>query len=316
MNLMYREASLADFDAFYEALYMVDRDNAARRAMIAQEWGTFLTHAPGLTMLVEDRERPANNCIMGCVQTVFVTDAFARHVCACAAPNTNQRALERLPDNSWPLLTSAEIPAANSGVGLNALVTRWVWHEMLSDAEEQWYIRKYMERHYPRFYRGYQLKEILIPAYGDWPRQGLEAAGFKERNYFAAYYAAHPQEPMPYGHPYLLGVTREEARAQEGSYVSHLFTYTPPRIYFKPHEQELLIAALQDVSDEEAVAQLCTTKNTIKKRWNAIYDRVDAALPGILPRNTEEGRGLEKRRSLLRYLRDHPEELRPAIPRK
>ena len=315
MNLAFREANFKDFEAFYEALYRVDEDNGTRHQTMAQEWKEFLKHTPGLSMLVEDRERPLDDRIVGCAQTVFVTDAFVQYVCSGdAAPHINHRAIEPLPDASWPLLTPTQISVYNSGNGLNALNTRLAWRERLPDLDEQRCVREYMEQFYPLFYRGYQVKEILISAYGTWAYERLELAGFKMRNDFANYYNAHPEALVPYGHPYLFGVTREEALAQEGSYVSRMFIYTPPRIYFKPHEQELLAVALQEVSDEEAAEQLYTTIHAIKKRWNTIYDRVEEAIPGIMPPKNEEKRGQEKRRFLLRYLREHPEELRPVLP--
>jgi hypothetical protein len=55
----------------------------------------------------------------------------------------------------------------------------------------------------------------------------------------------------------------------------------------------------------------------VKKRWHTIYERVVRADHDLLPAPIQNGppthlRGAERRRRLLNYLRQHPEELRPA----
>ena len=57
---------------------------------------------------------------------------------------------------------------------------------------------------------------------------------------------------------------------------------------------------------------------TIKKTWLSIYSRVDDRIPDLIAGIEQSGlrngrRGREKRRNLLAYLRNHPEELRPVL---
>jgi hypothetical protein len=53
--------------------------------------------------------------------------------------------------------------------------------------------------------------------------------------------------------------------------------------------------------------------------WLSIYDRVAEIAPELMAEDAETGdatkRGKEKRRSLLAYLQEHPEELRPVVRR-
>ena len=58
---------------------------------------------------------------------------------------------------------------------------------------------------------------------------------------------------------------------------------------------------------------------TVKKMWLSIYGRVAASIPGWMAEDSRSSadskRGKEKRRLLLAYLQDHPEELRPVLRR-
>jgi|SRR5665213_613462 len=62
---------------------------------------------------------------------------------------------------------------------------------------------------------------------------------------------------------------------------------------------------------------LGTSLPAVKKIWVSIYRRVEECLPELVPDLLPSdipaaGRGREKRRHLLAYLREHPEELRPV----
>ena len=49
-------------------------------------------------------------------------------------------------------------------------------------------------------------------------------------------------------------------------------------------------------------------------RWRRVFAEVQRTRPGLLPDDggvEGQGRGSEKRRHLLAYLREHPEETRP-----
>jgi hypothetical protein len=62
---------------------------------------------------------------------------------------------------------------------------------------------------------------------------------------------------------------------------------------------------------------LGTSLSTVKNTWRSIYNRAAARLPDLFPDHARADlrlsqRGKEKRRFLLAYLREHPEELRPV----
>jgi hypothetical protein len=119
------------------------------------------------------------------------------------------------------------------------------------------------------------------------------------------------------GEPHIVGTTRDIARARQSNWVDALFHYRPPQVGFSRAEQQLLLRAFRNEAgtDEELAAALKVSMPTVKKMWLSIYRRA-AGLPELAPDGGEPGhdparRGKEKRRRLLAYLRDHPEELRP-----
>ena len=70
-------------------------------------------------------------------------------------------------------------------------------------------------------------------------------------------------------------------------------------------------------ADEHLAGALGTSLPAVKKTWVSIYCRVEDHLPSLVPESVQSDstagvRGREKRRRLLAYLREHPEELRPV----
>jgi len=106
---------------------------------------------------------------------------------------------------------------------------------------------------------------------------------------------------------------------QVGSWAFGLFVYEQPQCGFRRSEQRLLISALEGGTDQELADALEISLSAVKKMWRSIYDRVGACLPKLLPHSKTDlepsERGHEKRRRLLAYLRDHPQELRPVSRR-
>jgi hypothetical protein len=86
--------------------------------------------------------------------------------------------------------------------------------------------------------------------------------------------------------------------------------FFPPKFCFQfsSGEQMLLECALMDCSDAEASTRLHLSMDAVKKRWRSICHKVDMVAPGVLG---EAESGSARRRSLLRYLKHHLEELRP-----
>ncbi|MBL8212653.1 MAG: hypothetical protein JNK87_18205 [Bryobacterales bacterium] len=118
--------------------------------------------------------------------------------------------------------------------------------------------------------------------------------------------------PLPSGaEGHLFCFTRADAATRPGNPLAPLMKFQPPRLGFTRAQQRLLAFAIHDVPDRLAATQLAVTEAAIKKRWRSIYDRVEQIDTRLAPVTCS---GPERRRMLLLYLRQHPEELRPYAP--
>ena len=271
--------------------------------------------------IVEDLGRPPDNRIVAFGASVFVTDQFMREAQSDPAPYLSARVIRRHLQGESPVLSLPAIRRANSGAGLNLIV---LYHDMdrgVMSLEEVAFAGKHLAEAFVEIHSGYHVKEILIEAYSEddlsWT---VHNSAYRIRSDYSSYYESRGLPiPPPHCHPYLAGITREEFIATHGgTLLNALFLYTPPQFFFKPREQELLAHALKGETDEELGASLCVSLSAVKKRWSTIYERVEARQPELLPvadaenSSTGQKRGVEKRHHLLRYLRQHPEELRPV----
>jgi DNA-binding CsgD family transcriptional regulator len=282
---------------------------------VQREWRIFIENRASFAMVVEDLSRPPDLRCVGFAQTVFVSSDYVKFVLKGAPPYANQHATRQLPDGSWPLLDANAVRADNAGKGLNALTTRFMWSETELNPEDQRAVREYMDLNFPFYYRGYRYRRLLIEAIGSGPREMLENAGYLSINDYNDYYQQFPETPAE-KRPCLMTASREEPQFREGTLVSRIFAFTPPRFGLKPREQEMLWLTLLGASDSELAARLGVGVDAIKKRWETIYGRVQERDTELLPHSGDLVRGPEKKERLLLYLRDHLEEMRPTIRRE
>ena len=321
MRLTFRPAVLTDFDGMFRACFPHNLDDVPTRSAVAHEWRVFLGNPATLSMVVEHLDRPESDRLVGFAQTLFVSDALVRRLRSGVCPYANQHASRPLPGGAWPLLSPHELRKANRAEGVNALVTHWAWRENGVTPGDQRIIREYVDEAYGLFYRGYRFKEVLISAGEEWACQSLIHAGFGMVDDYEAWFREHPPLPPPERRPYLLGLTRAEALANEGSHASRIFAYCTPRLRLGPAHQELLFHALLGRTDEEISLLADISLAAVRKRWGAVFPRIGKAIPSLLPGiggepgGPDRRRGPEKRRAVLEYVREHLEELRPTLLR-
>ncbi len=318
MHLTYRPAAAQDVEACLEMLPPGFACPDSLRARMAEAWRSWLREGVMQMTVLEDGDRPPGARRIAFGNSVFVGEAFAEEAKTSLPPPLGAQVVRRWREGRSPVLGLPAVRAANSGPGLTLLILHIGWVPALPDEEVRWAKGKLLEAML-FFFSGYKLREVLQEVYSEEERQRGLAVGARVKNDHAAFYEARPDLlPPPECRPYLIGGSREETA--DGSYLSPLFFYSPPRFFFKTGEQEVLRLALLDRSDEEAADGLSVSPSTVQKRWRTVYERVAAAEPGFFPAEGGAGapsaRGAAKRRHLLAYLRAHPEELRPVSPPK
>lgn len=117
--------------------------------------------------------------------------------------------------------------------------------------------------------------------------------------------------------PVLMRVTREDAEREPGARMASIFVDYPAVFGLKATYRELLAVALHGSTDKQIAQQLTLSIPAVKRRWERLYAHVEASYPELWKswagETMDSARGSERRRHLLNYFRDHPEELRPWV---
>ena len=110
-------------------------------------------------------------------------------------------------------------------------------------------------------------------------------------------------------------LTRPDTVNVNGSVANALFHHAEPVLRLRDADQQLLIAALRGLTDEDLSSKLRISLTAVKKRWLSIFERTVDARPDLFPavdlHKNGLKRGRQKRHHVLVYIRAHPEELRP-----
>lgn len=236
--------------------------------------------------------------------SVFISDITADAYLTQPTPFFAAQLMARLlagePD---VILGTKEIARGNAGTGLNLFVLGFT-HRYGADGSP--ILRPLLARaieHFVYAHRGYRLRRMLRE--DPYPiADVLVASGMTVAHDFAAV-----------GRKVLIAEPSAATHIFPSSTVSMLFNYSQPQVLYSNAERRLLDLAVDGLTDGEIAAELDVSANTIKQTWRSIYERtlrkVPLALGGAGQAALDGVRGQEKRRHLLTYLRDHPQELRP-----
>jgi hypothetical protein len=304
-------------------------DIVANHPVIGPRYGPAIQHLPEAwlrllhcdalnTAIVHAGEGHAPICFFGV--TAIVGDDFLRELKTPPHFWLGPGLTMRIMSGESPLLTGKQVREANSRDGLNLVC--WeagcrVEYETNSE------VQRYMMSDFIQVHRGYRWKEVISSQ--SWSADHLE---------FVLRTGGHLWDPLACGYtstlrtdpgeivskPHIVGTTRglelERQGKWAGSWVGALFDYHPPMLGLNRSQQRLLSCALPGATDEHLAETLGTSLPAVKKTWVSIYRRVEDHLPELIPDPLRSdlpasGRGREKRRCVLAYLREHPEELRP-----
>lgn len=288
---------------------------------LPEAWLRLLQYDAKFAFVAQDGESPdAPICLFGV--SVFVNEDFLRDVKSFPHFWVGPELTRRIMNGKPPLLTGKQLREANSRSGLNMICWEACVHP---EYEAQGEVQRYLMSVFIQNHRGYLWKEV-IAVQCDTPGKldfALRTGGYLWDS-IAGGYTSELRSDLNeiVARPHITGVTRDlelERQSDWGaSWIGAVFDYRPPILGLNPSEQRLLTYALPGVTDEQLAAMLEISIPTVKKKWISIYRRLKDRLPELYPNSLPpdipvNGRGKEKRRRLLTYLREHPEELRPTL---
>jgi|SRR5579862_7464513 len=242
--------------------------------------------------------------------SVFVRDDFLHEMKTPPHFWIGPELTRRMMEGESPLLTDKQLREANSRDGLNLICLEGCFRHGYEAHRE---VQRYMMSTFIELHRGYLWKEVVGPQSPslDHLEFNLKTGGCLW-DPLAGCYTTTVKGNLGeiVSRPHIVGITRQDDRA--GNWAGALFDYHPPLLGLNRSEQRLLSCALPGATDEHLAEMLETSLPAVKKMWVSIYRRVEDCFPELLPSDIPaNGRGREKRRRLLAYLREHPEELRP-----
>lgn len=299
----------------------------AKQPVLGARYGAAIRHLrPAWSQLLECEARNAvvfehgegsGTVICGAGVSVFVTDDFVRELKSGPLFWFGPELARRTARGASPLISDRQLRDSNSVGGLNLLVWEGCIRAEFGGNVE---VQRAMINAFIRNHRGYLWKEVIGSQVAsaerlEWmvktggllwsPEQGryVDLSGLSAAEIVKA--------------PHLVGVRPGSELAEDATWIGGLFDYSAPRFGFSQGEQKLLLAAVEgEGTDIELGSALGLSVPTIKCMWASIYRRLDEHPEGRITARARLGRdgasrGPERRRRLLTYLREHPEELRP-----
>lgn len=277
----------------------------AVRAAVPAIWTRLLGH-PGFNAdVIEDLNRPAGQRIVGLGVAIALDARWAQRLREDPPPFAPALLYAELMDGRFQPPGDKALAQLNGRGEVSFMVLHYeqVLQDLANpDTLEMLGVAMSLFRY---AHAGYRLQSLYQEALGE---QGayMLSMGFRART-------ARAQA----GLPELYGLHRDEAaRVLPGTPVRDAFQFTPPRFGFAASERRMLRLAVTQLTDEEIGNELGISGHGVKKLWRQVHQRAQDAMPHLFEDNATShpdsgGRGPEKRRALLQYLRQHPEELRP-----
>ena len=321
MDLSYRRMRVDDFAACVDIInsdLIVGPRYGPAIQLLPAVWSHLLGREAFHAFVIELSESGREKIVMVDI-AVFVTDDFARRMKTRPFMWIGPELTQRIAEGGSPLLSDHEVAAANSSGTLNCLLLSGCVHPQYVAEPEvlNFSVGAFFEVH-----SGYYLRELVAQAENECHLQEVLASGglvLCDRKGTYRSFCAEDVRGL-WQRPHVLGITRELAERQIGTWISTIFRYQRPRLGLTRNRQRLLTAAMNGSTDPELAAELGVSLAVVKKSWRDIYDRVHDRIPNLFPsegsrERSGSERGRAKKHRLLSYVREHPEELRP-ITRK
>jgi len=243
----------------------------------------------------------------------FVSEACAKEFLASPTPRLEFTLLERARKQEPAFLTYDEIAEANAGEGLTLFPLFWLQRSNDPADPEAHILLGLGQQTFWRRHRGYRLSRVLKEVPAEMAAAFL-SGGFKEHCRFPAGtpLGAFPDVALEQDRVIFTATPDVEA-SWPASVVGQLFAHQAPRCGFTRFERQVLVRAADGLTDAKIALALGISLTAVSLRWRSIYARLFECLPALLPSEDDSNgaRGQEKRRTVIAFINEHPEELRP-----
>jgi hypothetical protein len=300
--MTWREACEADL---VECLAIEPRhlgDEIVGRERALGIWKELLQTRAFHSCVVESASLPGR--ILGFGASVFVTADFATREIENPRPGINSRIFASIADGSSVVRGEADLYNTSVEDALDVVTFCASWPEAGLSAQQLGEVQMLLAFGYVELHSGYRLNRLLVECIGDAQCSYVESSGvWRTAKKFAES-----------GHQFAV-MTREDAFSVSGSIGASLFQYQEPVLGLRDTEKLLLVEALTRQTDSDLAKRMNLSPATIKKRWQALFERIADVRPELLPAegngDGSHSRGPQKRHRVLAYVRSHPQELRP-----
>jgi hypothetical protein len=277
-----------------EPLTTAQADRIWRRLLSAKAFqGAFVT-----------RSRMAGaESVTGVGASVFVDDCFAENELNDPRPALNARIVRGQLEDSSLAFSRDKIAEANSSGGVNVVILAGRWNPALVDEEEINEARLTLSTAFSEVHMGYRFKRILI-----------ELIDAQDRKWASAVPYMRIHAAFPGGTRALAIIEKSNLEANDATVLAQHFSCPSPRLFLRASDQELLLAALDNPTDEWLRRELGLSKEAVKRRWSVLFERIDREMPELFESAKtvdRRVRGPQKRHVVLAYVRKRPQELRP-----
>ena len=248
-------------------------------------------------IVMEDFSREEGDQAVGIMVAGPVLPPMHDHLVRPDGPPILDGLADAVESGHAPPLDERRVGEANAGEGID-LIVFWVGYgDVEYPVEQGASLRSRVVRAFQDLQAGYRLRRFTLET-----NDPAVAIRFKTQQMETL-----RQERGAV----VLSLHRDQALTGGDVASQRFFAYDPPILGFSAAQRDILLLARQGYTDQEIANALEKTTDSVKKRWAGIYARFAQVFPGRLPNGREGSRGTEKRRTLLAYLKDRPEELRP-----
>jgi len=275
-------------------------------------WSTLCAStAPNPMMLIEDAESVGHPLVC-VVPAHFVRAAFIARYQAAPRPYLLGAIYEAMLDGAAPLMSLADVRTSNSGDGLHVVISQPVLEPHAANDPGLQRLHRVAALGFIHCFGGYRIRSLHCEAYGDDAAAYLRAGGFRLEHDFTMTERVSGCDPARW--PRMFVKYRDEVEPGAIDVMAaHIFHFDEPRLGLTPAEQRVVLRALPGESDRRIAEALHLSTETVRSAWDSVYGRIARVVPAVFEDDAVEhtGRGAEKRRLAVEYLRQHMYELRP-----